>query len=264
MHIGFIGLGLLGLPMATNLLDAGHALKVYNRTASKADPLVARGAKLANEAIEVAGEIVVTSLWDGPVVEELITPAFLDRMKGGLHISTTTMAPEVSKRLAKRHAEHGVAFVEAPVFGRPEAAAAKQLNIPYAGAAAHKARAKPILTALGASGLFDLGEQLGAALATKLAGNFMMFAATRTFAEALQMATHAGADPKLVADMLTSTLFASPIYKGYGQRLVEQHAKTGVFGTGFVSKIPEKDLGLFVESAGDVPPPIANLFRELI
>ena len=141
-HLGFIGLGLLGLPMATNLVAAGYQLSVYNRTAAKADPLVARGAKLAANALDAAQPIVVTSLWDGPVVESLITPEFLDRMTGGLHISTTTMLPATSKQLAELHAKHGVGFVEAPVFGRPEAAAAKQLAIPYAGSARDKDRAK--------------------------------------------------------------------------------------------------------------------------
>ncbi len=255
--IGFIGLGLLGLPMATNLVDAGHALTVYNRTASKADPLVARGATRATDAIEAASEIVVTSLWDGPVVEELITPAFLARMSGGVHVSTTTMAPEVSIRLGRLHAEHGVGFVESPIFGRPEAAQARQLNVPYAGVAEHKARAQPVLTAMGAANIFDLGERLGAALATKLAGNFMIVSAVRSFTEALEMAKHAGADPKLVVDMLTSTLFAAPIYKSYGQRLAEGQP-------GFVSKIPEKDLGLYVESAQPLATPIADVLRTII
>ena len=229
-NVGFIGLGLLGLPMATNLAAAGYQLTVYNRTAAKAAPLVARGATLANAAIDVAkpGGVVVSSLWDGPVVESIVTNELLDRLKGGLHISTTTMLPATSRELAARHADHGVGFVEAPVFGRPEAAAAKQLAIPYA----------------------------GAALATKLAGNFMLITAARTFGEALEMAEHAGADRKLVVEMLTSTLFSAPVYKTYGQRLVERQPS-------FVSQIPAKDLGLFVATAKGKTP-IADLLRTLL
>ena len=115
---------------------------------------------------------------------------------------------------------------------------------------------KPILAALGAPHTFDLGEGFGAALATKLAGNFMLIAAARTFAEALEMAKHTGADPELVVHMLTSTLFAAPIYKSYGARLVAGQPS-------FVSKIPEKDLGLFVATA-EGPTPIADLFRTLV
>jgi len=256
---GFIGLGLLGLPMATNLVDAGYALTVYNRTASKAAPLVARGAVLAPHSIEVArpGGVVVTALWDDAAVEGVATPDWLARLAGGLHISTATILPETSRRLAARHAAAGVGFVEAPIFGRPEAAAAKQLVVPYAGAARDKRRAEPVLKALGAAELFDLGEAFGAALATKLAGNFMIISAVRTFGEALQMASRAGADPKRVVDMLTSTLFAAPIYQSYGQRLLSG-------GTGFVSRIPEKDLDLFLETAGVLPTPIATLLRTLV
>ena len=255
-HVGFIGLGSLGLPMATNLL-ATYALTVSNRTASKADPLVARGATFEADPAKLGAPIVVTSLWDGPVVLEACTPAFLASLRGGLHISTTTLLPETSKQLAAAHAAAGVGFVEAPIFGRPEAAVARQLAVPYVGSAADKARAKPVLEAMGTAHLLDLGEAFGAALATKLAGNFMMFAAARTFEEALAMAKHAGADPAKVVDMLTSTLFAAPVYKSHGQRLVEGQPA-------LVSKIPAKDLGLFVETAGDVPTPIAAMFRSLI
>jgi 3-hydroxyisobutyrate dehydrogenase-like beta-hydroxyacid dehydrogenase len=267
MKIGYIGLGLLGLPMAQNLVDAGHVLRVYNRTAAKADPLIAKGATRVDQPADVVvpGGIVVTSLWDGPVVQRLVTPELLERLRGGLHISTSTILPETSRLLAVLHAAHGVGYVEAPIFGRPEAAVAKQLWVPYAGAAADKARAKPVLEAMGAQGLFDLGDMFGTALATKLAGNMMIVSAVRSFAEALQMAQHAGADPKLVAAMLTSSLFSAPIYQGYGQRLVEEHAKSGTIGTGFSgSKIPEKDLGLFVETAAPSASSVATLLRTLV
>jgi 3-hydroxyisobutyrate dehydrogenase-like beta-hydroxyacid dehydrogenase len=265
-HVGWIGLGALGLPMATNVVDAGYAVTVFNRTASKAAPVVARGATLVGAAPDVAkpGGIVVTSLWDGASVESVVTSELLERLKGGLHVSTTTMLPATAKQLADRHAEHGVAFVEAPVFGRPEAAAAKQLAVPFAGSARDKERARSVLAALGAAHVFDLGESFGAALATKLAGNFMIISAVRTFAEALEMAVRAGADPARVVDMLTTTLFAAPIYKSYGQRLLATLAQTGAAGTGFDSRIPEKDLGLVIETAGPLDTPIADLLRTLV
>lgn len=267
--LGFIGLGLLGLPMAHNLLAAGHSLRVFNRTAAKADSLVALGATRVDSPLDVGvpNGIVVTALWDGSVVQQVVTHEFLERLQGGLHISTSTILPETSRELASLHAAHRVGFVEAPIFGRPEAAAARQLWVPYAGAAADKARAKPILEAMGAQRLFDLGEAFGAALATKLAGNMMIVSAVRSFSEALQMALHAGADPTLVANMLTTSLFNAPIYQGYSQRLLEGYAQSGTIGTGFVSKIPEKDLGLFVETAGSAAPdtsPIAKLLRTLV
>jgi 3-hydroxyisobutyrate dehydrogenase-like beta-hydroxyacid dehydrogenase len=92
----------------------------------------------------------------------------------------------------------------------------------------------------------------------------MIVSAVRTFAEALDTAIRAGADPKRVVDMLTSTLFAAPIYKSYGERLLASLAQTGTVGSDFVSKIPEKDLGLFIETAGTLDTPIAALFHALV
>jgi 3-hydroxyisobutyrate dehydrogenase-like beta-hydroxyacid dehydrogenase len=258
--IGFIGLGLLGLPMATNLADAGHSLCVYNRTASKADPLVARGARRATRPVDAVtpGGIVVTALWDGAVLEAAVTSdGFLEQLgAGGLHISTSTVLPETSKRLAALHHQHGCEFVEAPIFGRPEAATAKQLWIPIAGPSSAKARARPVLEAMGAQGIFDFGETVGAALIVKLVGNFLISSAGRSMVEALAMADKAGVDPKAVVEMLTTTLFTAPIYKSYGKRIAE----TGALFSG--SKIPEKDLGLFQETARS-PTPIAALMLEL-
>lgn len=259
--IGFVGLGLLGLPMATNLADAGHSLSVYNRTASKADPLVARGARRAARPADAitSGGVVITALWDGAVLEAAVgSDGFLERLgAGGLHISTSTILPATSKRLAALHREHGCEFVEAPVFGRPEAAAAKQLWIPIAGPAAAKARARPVLEAMGAQGIFDFGETFGAALIVKLVGNFLISSAGRSMVEALTMAENAGVDPKAVVDMLTTTLFTAPIYKSYGKRIAEK----GSLFSG--SNIPEKDLGLFLETARPLETPIAGLMLEL-
>jgi len=132
-RIGWIGLGELGFPMAQNLLEGGYSLSVYNRTRSKAEPLVERGAQLANDSLEVAAEggVVVSVLWDSDATESFITSEFLSHMEGGIHIGMCTGSPEAARRLAKLHADHGSAYVEAPIFGRPDAARARQLTIPY-------------------------------------------------------------------------------------------------------------------------------------
>lgn len=261
--IGFIGLGLLGMPMANNLADAGYSLVVHNRTASKADAFVARGAQRAARPADavISGGVVVTALWDGAALESVVTSeGFLDRLgPGGLHISTSTVLPETSKRLAALHHEHGCAFVEAPIFGRPEAAVARQLLIPVAGPAADTARARPVLEAMGAQRIFDFGEAFGAALVVKLVGNFMIISAARSMTEGLAMAEKAGVDPRPIVEMLTTTLFAAPIFQSYGKRIVDGTASLGA------SKIPEKDLGLFEQTAAPVgsPTPIASLLIEL-
>src|SRR5882724_6629579 len=151
--IGFIGLGLLGLPVANNLLNAGYALRVYNRTASKAEPLVAQGAQLVTRPVDavMSGGIVVSILWDDAALESVVMSAdFLEKLgANGIHVSMSTVSPEISKKLAALHAQHGSVYIEAPIFGRPEAAVAKQLWIPVAGPEVAKERVLPLLKAMG-------------------------------------------------------------------------------------------------------------------
>jgi 3-hydroxyisobutyrate dehydrogenase-like beta-hydroxyacid dehydrogenase len=261
--IGFIGLGLLGLPMATNLLDAGHSLRVYNRTPSKADPLVARGAVLADRPADVVtpGGVVITVVWDDAALESVVTSeGFLERLgPGGLHISMSTVSPDTARRLAALHVDAGCAWLEAPVFGRPEAAAARKLWIPVAGVAAAKDRGRPILEALGGQGIFDFGEAAGAAVTVKLVGNFLIIAAARSLHEGITVAQKSGVDGKALVEMLTSTLFPAPIYQSYGAMAVEGVPMRQ-------SKIPEKDVGLFRHAAETVgaPTPIGDRIHEIV
>ena len=262
--IGFIGLGDLGLPLAANLLDAGHAMRVYNRAARKAAPLVAHGAHLATRPTDVvtSGGIVVSVLWDDAALESVVnSDGFLERLgPGGVHIAMSTILPETARRLAALHAQHGCAYVEAPVFGRPEAAVARKLWIPVAGAQAAKDRARPLLEAMGAQDVFDFGEAVGAATTVKLAGNFLIISAARSMGEALSMAAGNGVDPRALVDMLTTTLFPAPIYQSYGRMIAE--------GAPAVSQsdIPLKDIGLFTRTAEGVrsPTPISGRLHELL
>ncbi len=262
--IGFIGLGHLGLPVATNLLDAGYPLAVYNRTASKAEPLVARGARLATRPADAVptGGIVVTLLWDGAAVESVVRSAgFLEQLgAGGIHLSMSTIAPAAAKQLAALHAQHGSSYVEAPIFGRPEAAAARQLWIPLAGPQSAKERVRPLLTALGAQGVFDFGEEVGAATTVKLVGNFLISSVVGSLAEALALAEGNGVDPKAVVEMLTQTLFPAPIYRSYGAMIAEKMALVNQ------NEIGLKDVGLFADTAQQAgsPTPIAQLLVALM
>jgi 3-hydroxyisobutyrate dehydrogenase-like beta-hydroxyacid dehydrogenase len=178
--IGFIGLGHLGLPLVTNLLHAGYALRVYNRTASKAQSLVAQGAQLVSRPVDAVttGGIVATIVWDDAALESVVmSHSFLEHLgPGGVHLSMSTVLPETAKKLAAMHAQHGCAYVEAPIFGRPEAAVAQQLWIPFAGQHSAKERVRPLLEAMGGQGIFDFGEEAGAATLVKLVGNFLSLA----------------------------------------------------------------------------------------
>ena len=262
--IGFLGLGKLGLPMAANLVDAGHSLIVHNRTASKAEPLVARGAKVGARPVDVVtrGGVVVSVLWDGAAVEEVVTSdGFLEKLGDGVHVVMGTLLPASVAKLAALHAKHGSTYVEAPIFGRPEAATARKLWIPIAGPKAAKERVRPIIEAMGAQGIFDFGERVGAATIVKLIGNFWIISAVRSMGEGLAIAEKSGLDVQSVVDMLTQSLFPAPIYQSYGKMIADKTA------TSFSqSAIPVKDLGLFETTARDIhsPTPIARHLRELL
>jgi len=262
--IGFIGLGHMGLPIAENLLRAGHALKVFNRTASKGSSVVSAGARSVASAAEVAtrGGIVVTMLADDGAVDAVCggSDSFVERLgSGGIHISMSTISPATARRLAKEHAKHNVAYVAAPVFGRPEAAASRQLSICVSGPADAKKRVAPILAAVSRA-VSDFGEDAGAANVVKLCGNFLLAAAIEAMAEAFTLAEKNGIDRKLAAETLTQTLFPCPVYQGYGKRIAENIYEPA----GFRLALGLKDIGLVLQTAGSspMPMPLASLLRD--
>ena len=221
--IGFIGLGNMGEPIAANLMAAGYPLRVYNRTASKASALVAKGATLVENPADVAspGGVVFTMVADDRALDELCLTAgsFLERLgPGGVHVSISTIAPATARRLAKQHAKHKVEYVASPVFGRPEAAAAKKLWVCTSGPSAPKARVRPHLEAIG-QGIFDFGEDAGSANVVKVCGNFMIASAIEAMSEALVLAEKNGLDKNAVADLFGKTLFTCPVYQGYGKSI---------------------------------------------
>ncbi|MGA6974170.1 MAG: NAD(P)-dependent oxidoreductase [Candidatus Binatus sp.] len=262
--IGFVGLGAMGEPMAANLIAAGYHLTVYNRTASKAEPLVAKGARRAERAGDVAepGGIVVSMLADDASVRTLVTgdDALAARLSpDGIHISMTTVSPAATSELAAYHASRGSVLVAAPVFGRPDAARAKQLRICVSGPADAKARVKPILEAIGRE-IFDFGDNAGAANVVKLAGNFMIAAAMEAMGEAVTLIRKSGVDPAAALDMLGKTIFAAPVYQIYGPAIAHgQYSPAG-----FRLPLGLKDIELVLQTAlaADTPMPTASLLRN--
>ncbi len=262
--IGFIGLGNMGSPIAMNLIEAGYRLKVYNRTSAKAASLLDRGATLAKSAAEVAepGGIVFTMLADDAAVEQVCSDphSFVENLgPGGIHVSCSTIAPATARRLAEHHAKHGVAYVAAPVFGRPEAAAAKKLWVCASGASAAREKVNPMLKAI-SQGTFDFGEEAGAANVVKLCGNFLIAAAIEAIGESLVLAEKNGVDAKAVAEMLGKTLFACPVYQGYGKQIAEQRFEPA----GFRLALGLKDINLALQTAASssVPMPLASLLHD--
>jgi 3-hydroxyisobutyrate dehydrogenase-like beta-hydroxyacid dehydrogenase len=261
--IGFVGLGNMGHPMAANLLKAGYSVRVWDRTSARAAALAAQGATSVSRPEEVAeaGALVISSLSNDAVLEEVVgaNRALLRRLgPGGIHISTSTVAPETSRRLAEGHKDHGVTYLAAPVLGRPDAAAAAKLWIFLSGPAQAKERAQPVLRALG-QGVFDLGEDPGAANVVKLACNFLLAAAIEAMAEAFTLAEKNGIERRRLADLLAQTVFDCPVYRNYGRQIAEQRYQPALFKL----SLGLKDVSLALQTAASslVPMPLAGLLH---
>lgn len=262
--IGFIGLGNMGHALAQNLLADGYDLKVYNRTPEKADDLVKKGATLVSKPAEVVskGGIVITMLSNDQAVEEIVFGAggILPRMKEDtIHLSISTLGPDTARKLAKAHEEYGSKYVSSPVFGRPDAAATRKLWICTAGPQAAKERVQPILQAL-SQGVYDFGEDVGAASIVKLAGNFMIVSAMEAMAEALTLGEKNGIERSALINMLTQTLFTGRIYQNYGQAISQKR----YMPAGFFMELGLKDINLALKTAeeANMPMPLASLLRD--
>ena len=171
MNVGFIGLGKMGLPMAANLLAAGHRVTVYNRTKSKADELAARGAIVVDAPEECDdSSVVITMLSDDNALEELLfsNNKFLDALlPNTVHLCMSTISVALSEKLAQVHADAAQLYVAAPVFGRPEVAVSRKLLIVAAGPKNGIERCSPLFEAL-ARKTFVLGSTAPHAHALKL------------------------------------------------------------------------------------------------
>jgi 3-hydroxyisobutyrate dehydrogenase-like beta-hydroxyacid dehydrogenase len=263
-RIGFIGLGNMGLNMAKNLIAAGYHLQIYNRSIEKADDLEKTAITKCKTPAEAASnvQVVITMLSDDDVVKETVTGKggiIQTLQKGGLHISMSTISPDVAKQLAALHQKAGSDYLAAPVFGRPEAAAAKKLWICVSGSRQAKEIAKPILESLG-QGVFDFGEDASGANVVKIAGNFMIMSSLEIMAEAFTLAEKHGLDRTKVADFFGSTLFNAPIYQNYGKLIANRQYEP----VGFKAKLGYKDARLAFKLAqqSETPMPIGTAIHN--
>lgn len=263
MNVGFIGLGRMGTGMAANLLKAGHQVTVYNRTPEKAAALIAQGAKATARVSEACrGEAVISMLANDDAVESVAfgkDGIVASLPAGAVHVSSSTISVALSERLTEAHAKAGQRFVAAPVFGRPDAAAAAKLFIIAAGAPAAVQAATPLFDAMGQK-TFVLSESPKAANLVKLSGNFLIAAMIESLGEALALVGKGGIDRRQYLEMLTSTLFNVPIYKNYGGLIVG-----GAFEpAGFAAPLGQKDIRLTLAAAEElrVPMPLASLLRD--
>jgi 3-hydroxyisobutyrate dehydrogenase-like beta-hydroxyacid dehydrogenase len=263
MNVGFIGLGRMGAGMAANLMKASHHVTVYNRTPEKAAALIAQGAKDAARVSDACrGEAVITMLANDEAVESVAfgKDGIVDSLPAGaMHVSSSTISVALSEKLAEAHARAGQRFVSAPVFGRPDAAAAGKLFIVAAGEPAAVKAAAPLFEAIGQK-TFVLSESPKAANLVKLSGNFLIASVIESLGEALALVAKGGVDQRQYLEMLTSTLFNAPVYKTYGGLIAG-----GVFEpAGFAAPLGQKDIRLTLAAAEDlrVPMPLASLLRD--
>ncbi|MDP9080564.1 MAG: NAD(P)-dependent oxidoreductase [Bacteroidota bacterium] len=262
--IGFIGLGNMGIPMAKNLISAGYHLQVYNRTISKADELGAASITKCKTPAEAANgvQIIITMLSEDEIVKEAVLgeDGILKTLpKNALHISMSTIAPDTAQELSEAHKIAGSNYLASPVFGRPEAAAAKKLWICVSGSQQSKEIAMPLLESLG-QGVFDFGETAGGANVVKVAGNFMIMASMEMMAEAYTLAEKNGLDRLKVAEFFGSTLFNAPIFQNYGRIIAGKQYQP----VGFKSKLGCKDarIAFKLSQQSETPMPIVSVVHN--
>jgi 3-hydroxyisobutyrate dehydrogenase-like beta-hydroxyacid dehydrogenase len=249
--------------MARNLMKAGHALKVYSRTRSRAEALVSEGATLAETpAAACAGGVVATMLADDSAVEGVAfgEHGILEGLpRGGVHISHGTISTNLSRRLADAHRQREQFFVAAPVFGRPEAARAAGLIVVAAGPPEAVERCHAALEAVGRK-LFVIGPDATAANTVKLGGNFLIASMLEALGEAFALLRKSGVDPAMFLEIMVGSFFQSPIYENYGKIIAEQRYEPA----GFKLKLGLKDIRLILAAADEsaAPMPIASLIRD--
>ncbi len=264
MKVGFIGLGSMGLPMATHLLEAGQDLAVYNRTRSRADDLAKRGARIATSPREVAqgADVLITMLADDPAVEQVIfgeDGALASLKRGAVHVSMSTIGHVLSRRLTDQHRAKGQGYVSAPVFGRPEAAQQAKLWIVAAGPADAIERCRPLFEAMG-QGIEIVGDDPPMANVLKLAGNFLLAAAIEAMGEAFAVVRKYGIEPKRFLEIVNGRLIRSPIYENYGTLIADQRWEPA----GFKLRHGLKDVRLALAAAEEktTPMPLGSLIRD--
>ncbi len=264
MKVGFIGLGQMGIGIARSLLRAGHELTVFNRTRRRAEGLGGDGAVVADSPAGAAAgvEVIVTMLADDAAVEQVIfgdNGAIAALPRGAVHVSMSTISVALSARLNEAHHAAGHGYVAAPVFGRPEAAAAAKLLVVASGAAAEVETCRPLLEAVGQR-LVIVGEPATAANVVKITGNFLIASVMEALGEAFALLKKSDVDAARFLDLMTSSLFAAPIYQNYGKLILAESFDP----PGFKLKLGLKDVKLALAAAEAVaaPLPLASLVRD--
>jgi 3-hydroxyisobutyrate dehydrogenase-like beta-hydroxyacid dehydrogenase len=216
MEIAVVGLGAIGSLLAMHLVKANHEVTVWNRSIAPVRHLAGEGARSADTVADAfQSHIVISVLFDDAAVRErLLDETLLGNARHGLlHICMSTISPELATELEAACKSHGLRYVSAPLFGRPDAAAKAQLQILVAGETEAARQAHEILRLFGQT--WPMGNEPRHANLAKLAGNFMMGCAIEAMAECSALLSANGADDAAFLDIMAKTLFSSPIYKSF-------------------------------------------------
>lgn len=263
MKIAFIGLGTMGLAMASNLVKAGYEVVVWNRSPDPVQTLVKRGASAADSAIAAVkgADILISMLANDEAVNRVISESLLAELakKRAIHINMATVSVELAKQQAAQHKKYQVGYISAPVLGRVDVAKAAQLNILAAGNQDDLQKVQTILDTLGQKTWY-FGEDPAQANVVKIAANFMIMCVIESLGESFALVENYHVRKQDFLDMLTHTLFTAPVYKNYG-RIICEEAFTPA---GFKLTLGLKDTHLALEASNNahVPLPFASIIRD--
>ena len=247
MKLGFIGLGIMGRPMALNLLKGGHQLTVWARRAESMQPLLDAGAQAAASPAEAAAgnELVISMVADAPDVAEVMRGVAAGAAPGLVAVDMSTIAPAAAKAIHAELAAAGVDFMDAPVSGGEVGAIAGTLSIMAGGSEAAFARAQPAFACMGKN-IVHVGAS-GAGQVTKAANQIVTGMGVLAVAEAFAFASKNGVDRSKVREALLGGFAASKILENHGQRMLDRNFKPG-----FKSWMHEKDLNIVLQTAHEL------------
>jgi 3-hydroxyisobutyrate dehydrogenase-like beta-hydroxyacid dehydrogenase len=262
MDIGYIGVGRMGLPMVRNLTSAGHQLRVWDASRHALEDAAACGAIIATSARDAfRGDVVISMLPNDDAIRDVFLNGGLSPPASAsfVHVNMATVSMQCANELAELHARQSVGYVSAPVFGRPEMAARREINILAAGKPDAIARVQPLLDVIGKKTWY-LGEEPGNANVTKIAGNLMVACIVEAMGEAAALARAYQMQPADLLNVVIGSLFDVPIYRIYAGLIAGQKFEP----PGFDLRLALKDtkLALAAGDAINLPLPFASILRD--
>ncbi|MEJ0105626.1 MAG: NAD(P)-dependent oxidoreductase [Bacteroidota bacterium] len=255
----------MGTPIATNILESGHTLYVYNRTVSKTKPISDKGAIVSETIGSLAKEcdIVFTIVSDDAALKEICESenGLLKNLKpGNIHVSMSTILPKTAEDLSALHQNQNQHYLAAPVFGRPEAAGAKKLNFAISGAEKIRNTVEPLLKDAGAVGVWHFGDTITAANTVKLCGNFLLQGALEAIGESISLGECKRGKCAEYVEYVSATLFNAPSYHNYAGIILNKKFEPAAFS----ATLGLKDLNLVLQqaAASNQAMPLAELLKK--